>query len=146
MVQHVVITSSEQANPPMAILWRDDQTLKWSLAPGLCWPAAVEQPIVFLPADPSRGYMKWMGSAPTPIGPAPTNGIDRRVYTAVSDKILNPDEEPQMYHYMYAVCPIDNPNCMLPLDPTLDEAPRAQQRQDADGVWHDPEVENQNQP
>jgi hypothetical protein len=152
MVQHVRIIpkplnpDTPEALPFKIVVWRDDQTIKWGLSGGYTWPAGVAQPIIFLPADPARGYKDWPGSVPAPIGPPPAPGEpDRRYYVASSDKIIPTNEPPEIYHYAFAVCPLDNPNCMLDIIPGL-SAPMSQQWQDSGGMWHDPEVENQNQP
>jgi|GEM_PF-1436666 len=152
MVQHVRIVpkpgdpTQPDADPHKVKLWRDDQTIKWGLSAGFCWPNGVAQPIVFLGADPSKGYLPWPGSIPVPIGPPPPAGEpDQRYYTATSDRVLDPGAPPELYHYAYAVCPVDNPNCPLDII-TGDVAPRAQQWKDEDGIWHDPEAENQPQP
>ncbi len=153
MVQHITIIPKEgnptqpDANPYKVLLWRDDQTIKWGLAANWCWPEGLADPIRFLPADPSRGYLDWPGSKPVPIGPPPAPGTpDRRYYTASSDKVLDPSAPPELYHYMYAVCPVENPNCPLELQENAREAPRSQQWKDRHGRWHDPEAENQPQP
>jgi len=152
MVQHVRIKTDPinsdrpLAHPHVVSVWRDDQTIKWGLDEGWCWPNGVAQPIIFLAPDPSKGYVAWPGSIPVPIGPAPPAGEpDRRYYTASSDKILDPGSEPEIYHYAYAVCPIDNPNCPLDII-TMDRAPEWQRWQDEHGEWHDPETENRPQP
>ena len=155
MVQHITIVpkplkpDEPTAHPELVVIWRDDQTIKWGLHPSYSWPnpGTGEEiiPIQFLPADPSRGYLDWPGSAPSPIGPRPEPGTpDTRFYTASSDRILDLGGPLEKYHYAFAVCPRDNPNCMLEIHPAL-EAPRSQQRL-VEGVWYDPDVENQNQP
>jgi hypothetical protein len=156
MVQHVTIVpkplnpGEPEAHPHTVVIWRDDQTIKWGLHPNYSWPNPVTGeeivPIVFLPADPARGYLDWPGSAPVPIGTRPAPGTpDTRFYTASSDKILPPGAPPEKYHYAFAVCPRDTPNCMLEIHPML-EAPRSQQRLGDDGLWYDPDVENQSLP
>lgn len=157
MVQHVTFvlkpdtTDEPTSHPVKADIWRDDQTIMWGLAEGFSWPNPSEGdpivPIVFLPADPERGYLAWPGSVPAPIGPRPDPGTpDRRFYTASGGTILDHGDPTEKYHYSFAVCPIDNPSCSIPLDPMATEAPATQQWKDNDGGWHDPEVENQNVP
>jgi hypothetical protein len=72
--------------------------------------------------------------------------VDQRFYEASANKVLDLDQPPEKYHYAFVVCSVNQPDCMLTLDPSLTRAPKEQQWQDGEGVWHDPEVENRNQP
>jgi hypothetical protein len=87
-MQHVIIKYDEEAETPYIIpyrsqLWRDDQNIMWSFAaPNVRWDPLKPEPIVFQPANPETGVSAWPGSQPSPIGPPPTSGQDRRRYVA----------------------------------------------------------------
>jgi hypothetical protein len=150
--QNTTLTaSSPEASPQVAILSRIDQTLEWVPTEGLSWPnpeGDQPDPIVFLPGG-IDGYLHWPGSTPSTNDPRPTPGTpDRRTYTASANKVLEPGDPLviEKYHYAFVVCSEDDPGCSLTIDPNLTRAPKSQRWTHGDGVWHDPEVENRNQP
>jgi hypothetical protein len=98
MTQHIIVTDvlpdgTTLVDPEVGPVWRDDQLIMWTLAPGLRWPdaALTTQPIVF----PSGSG--WPGAQPSPIGDLPSGAPDRRNYLVLCGYIN--DGAPISYRY-----------------------------------------------
>lgn len=105
-MQHIIIKYDNSTNQPYIIpekanIWRDDQSVMWSIAaPNVWWDPAKAPPVVFVTSpNLPPGFSDWPGSQPSPIGTPPVPpAVDRRRY--VSDA-GSPNDGPDVIKYIY---------------------------------------------
>jgi hypothetical protein len=127
----ITVVGTDEVNPHIAQVLRNDQTITWRLAENLAWdPVAGDKAVQF--KEETTVYSRWPGSEPIPTGEAPSEGPDRRDYTADTQHQME-DRAFQAYHYKLAV-----------IDIITNE--RAAVRGVRGREWYDPEVVNEPRP
>jgi len=112
-----------------ANIWTNDQTIVWKiLVEGIGWSKKqTNGPIQFAPG--------WMGSNPSPIGPAPgPDEFDRRIYTCQGPGPVTGSAVGSSYTFFYSTSPLD-----------LADDLRGGHRR-GDDIAVDPDIWNQPQP